>query len=380
MNIKRGIFSACAAGFLLCAVPAFSAPIETPASNVILLDAASGTVLLDKNANEHMPTSSMSKTMTLYVVFTALKNGQIKLEDELPVSEKAWRMEGSKMFVKVGSKVKVEDLIRGVAIQSGNDATVVLAEGLAGTEESFAERMNAQAKELGMNDSHFMNASGWPVPEHYSTAHDLAVLALHLISDFPEYYHYFGEKDFTYNKIHQPNRDPLLGKLVGADGVKTGHTEIAGYGLIGSAVRNGRRLILVANGLESEKARGDEGARLMEWGFRNFESKKLVSAGETVDKIKVYMGQEDEVSVVAEKDLTVVLPLAKKSDIKMTIHYVAPLKAPLRKGDPVARLRVEIPDQPPADVGLLVGADVQVKGIFGRVATRFGVLLDRYRQ
>lgn len=362
--------------FLLAgAVPSYAVSVDTPATHAILVDVSTGTVLLDKNADVHMPTSSMSKTMTLYMVFEALKHGQLKLDDELPVSEKAWKMEGSKMFIKVGSKVKVEDLIRGVAIQSGNDATVALAEGLAGTEEAFVDRMNIRAKELGMANSHFMDASGWPAPEHYSTARDLALLAQRLMTDFPEYYHYFGEKDFTYNKIHQPNRDPLLGKLAGADGVKTGHTEIAGYGLIGSANRDGRRLVLVINGLTSEKARAEEGAKLLEWGFRNFENKSIFKAGDTVDTAKVWQGQEDDVPLVAEKDLTVVLPIASPAAMKMSVVYQGPLPAPIKKGSPVAKLHITIPDQPDRDVTLLAGKDVERKGVFGRVAARVHYLL-----
>jgi D-alanyl-D-alanine carboxypeptidase (penicillin-binding protein 5/6) len=357
------------------AAPAPAASIDTAATRAILLDVDTGTVLLNKNADEKMPTSSMSKTMTLYVVFEALKQGQIKLTDELTVSEKAWKMEGSKMFIKVGSKVKVEDLIRGVAIQSGNDATVVLAEGLAGSEDAFVERMNAKAQELGMTNSHFMNASGWPVPEHYSTARDLSILARHLLSDFPEYYHYFGEKDFTYNNIHQPNRDPLLGKVAGADGIKTGHTDIAGYGLIGSAMQNGRRLLLVINGLPSEKARAEEGARLMEWGFRNFESKSILKKGEIVDQAKVWLGHDEQVPLVAEKDLTLVVPIAKRADMKMTVTYKGPIEAPVKQGMPVGKLMITVPDQDPVEVNLLSGNDVKRLGLFGRAAARFRYLV-----
>jgi len=360
--------------------PAYAVSIETPATHAILVDVNTGAVLLDKNADAHMPTSSMSKAMTLYMVFEMLKQGQLKLDDMLPVSEKAWRMGGSRMFIKVGSKVKVEDLIRGVAIQSGNDATVTLAEGVAGTEDALAERMNVRARELGMNNSHFVNSSGWPVPEHYSTPRDLALLAQRLLTDFPEHYHYFGEKEFTYNKIHQPNRDPLLGKLPGADGIKTGHTDIAGYGLIGSALRNGQRLILVANGFDSEKMRAAEGARLLEWGFRNFENRTLFKRGDPVDAAKVWLGRKDEVSLVAEKDLTVVLPVARRKEMKMTLSYTEPLEAPVRKGAPVARLRIEIPDQPPVDVNLLAGADVERQGLFGRVAARFKYLQGKIRR
>lgn len=238
---------------MLAAYPAKAEPMTTIATQAIIVDASTGTILLDKGANDRMPTSSMSKTMTIYMVFDALKEGRLKLDDEFLVSEKAWRMEGSEMFIKVGDKVKIEDLIRGVVVQSGNDAAVALAEGLAGSEEAFAEAMNARAKDLGMTGSHFVNASGWPHPDHYSTPRDLALLAYRIIHDFPEYYHYFSEKEFTYNNIRQQNRDPLLGKLPGADGLKTGHTEVAGYGLIGSAKRGDRRLILVVNGLKSQQ-------------------------------------------------------------------------------------------------------------------------------
>lgn len=353
-----------------------AAPIETPATHAFMIDMDTGTVLLNKNADVKMPTSSMSKTVSLYLVFDALKKGQWKLTDELTVSEKAWRMQGSKMFIKVGTKVKVEDLIRGTAIPSGNDAVVCLAEGLAGSEEDFVERMNALAKQFGMTNSHFMNASGWPAEGHYSTPRDLAILAEHLIKDFPEYYHYFGEKDFTYNNIHQPATDPLLGKVDGVDGIKTGHTDIAGYGLISSAQRNGRRLILVINGLPTEKDRASEGARLMEWGFRNFENKKILSQGEEVDKAKVWLGQTETVPLVVDKDITVVLPFAKRTDMKMTVDYKGPVEAPIRKGTVIGKLHIVIPDQEPQDIDLVAGQDVERQGLFGRVASRLHYLLS----
>lgn len=362
------------------AAVSYAASIETPASHAFLIDEATGTVLLDKKSDEQMPTSSMSKTMTLYMVFEMLKEGHLSLTDTLPISEKAWRMGGSKMFVKVGSQVKVEDLIRGVAIQSGNDAAVALAEGVAGTEEALVDRMNIRAKELGMNNSHFMNASGWPAPDHYSTARDLATLARRLISDFPEYYHYFAEKEFTYNKIRQPNRDLLLGRVAGADGIKTGHTDIAGYGLMATAKRGERRIILVANGLGSEKERADEGARLLEWGFRNFENRKLLQEGDTVSTANVWLGAEEEVPLVAEKDLTVVLPIGKRSETKMSVSYQSPLEAPVKKGAALGKLHIEIPGQPAVDVGLVAGKDVERKGVFGRVAARFNYLIKKIGQ
>jgi D-alanyl-D-alanine carboxypeptidase (penicillin-binding protein 5/6) len=262
-----------------------------------------------------------------------------------------------------------------VAIQSGNDATVALAEGLGGTEDAFVERMNVRAKELGMANSHFMDASGWPVPEHYSTPRDLALLAQRLMTDFPEYYHYFGERDFTYNKIHQPNRDPLLGKVAGADGVKTGHTDIAGYGMIGSALRDVRRLIMVVNGLSDEKARAEESAKLMEWGFRNFEDKQIFKAGEQVETAKVWLGEQEEVPLVADKDLTVTLPIARRNELRMSVTYMDPLPAPVKRGDTVAKLHVLIPDQPPQEFNLLAANDVERKGIFSRAVARCRYLM-----
>ncbi len=365
---------------LACVTHSHAAVLSTPATHAILLDVGTGTVLLDKNANDRMPTSSMSKVMTLYIVFDALKAGQLKLDDELPVSEKAWRMGGSKMFIRVGKRVKVEDLIRGVAIQSGNDATIALAEGLSGSEEAFAERMTSRARELGMMSSNFMNASGWPDPEHYSTPLDLALLAFRMITDFPEYYHYFAEKEFTYNKIHQLNRDPLLGKVPGADGIKTGHTEIAGYGLIGSVLRDGRRLILVVNGLQSEKQRAEEGTRLLEWGFRNFESKKLLKKGDSVIEAEVWLGQEDKVPLVAGRDITVILPMVGREKVKMTAIYKKPFLAPVEKGTSAGKLRIEIPNQPPVEVDLRAGEQIERKGIPGRAMDRFLHLLKEHRK
>lgn len=357
------------------AAPAQAQQIDTLAKQAIIVDANTGTVLLDKMSNEHMPTSSMSKTMTIYMVFEALKAGHIKLDDEFVVSEKAWRMQGSKMFVPLGEKVKVEDLIRGILIQSGNDSTIVMAEGIAGSEEAFVEAMNKRAQELGMKDSHFMNASGWPDPDHYSTPRDLALLAYRLITDFPEYYGYFSEREFTYHNIKQQNRDPLLGRVAGADGLKTGHTEVGGYGLMGSAIRNGRRVIMVLNGMASEKERQEEGIRLMEWAFRNFDLQTVAKAGDAMDNAKVWLGVDAEVPLVAEKDVQLLLPRAGRANLKLTTSYLSPLKAPVKKGDAVGTLKIEVPGQPMTEIKLLAGADVAQKGMIGRLKARTEYLL-----
>lgn len=372
----RTILLACVMAALLAAHPA-AAQVDTIAKQAIVVDAETGTVLLDKAAADRMPTSSMSKLMSMYLVFEALKQDKLKLADELLVSERAWRMEGSRMFIQVGTKVKVEDLVRGVIIQSGNDAVVTLAEGVAGSEQAFAEAMNVRAKEIGLVNSHFTNAAGMPDPDHYSTPRDLAVLAYRIIKDFPEHYHYFAEKEFTWNKIKQQNRDPLLGRVQGADGLKTGHTEIAGYGLVGSAKRDGRRVILVMNGLKSENERQEEGIRLMEWAFRNFESKKIISAGEKLDVARVWLGENGAVPLVAEKDVQVILPRARRNELKLTVKYDAPLKAPVKKGAEVGVLIIEIPGQNPTQVDLVTGAADQRKGVFGRVKDRLGYLITK---
>src|SRR5579872_880191 len=244
--------------------------IDTAAKHAIIVDFDTGAVLLDKGAEDRIPPASMSKIMTAYVVFEHLRKGSLKLDDLLPVSEKAWATGGSKMFVKVNTRVKVEDLLRGMIIQSGNDACIVLAEGIAGSEPAFVEEMNKAAEKLGLAASHFHNVTGLPDPEHYMSARDLATLARRLIVDFPEYYHYDSEKEFTYNGIKQGNRNPLLYQDLGADGMKTGHTDEAGYGLTASVIRNGRRIIMVLSGMSSMKERGTESAKLIEWAYREF--------------------------------------------------------------------------------------------------------------
>lgn len=374
--MKKTIIALCLAA-LVMAAPAMAQQIDTLAKQAIVIDAATGTVLLEKSPDERMPTSSMSKTITAYMAFEALKNGDIKPDDTFLISEKAWKMQGSKMFVMVGDKVKVEDLIRGIIIQSGNDATVALAEGLAGSEEAFADLLNKKAAELGMKNSHFMNASGWPDPDHYSTPRDLATLAYRIIKDFPEYYHYFSEREFTYNKIKQQNRDPLLGRVDGADGLKTGHTDIAGYGLIGSAMRDGRRIIMVVNGLKSEKERQEEGIKLVEWAFRNFDNKKVVVAGASVDEVPVWLGRDALVPVIAADDIEIVVPRSGvASAVKMTATYDAPLKAPVKKGDQIGTMTVDIAGRgAPVEVKLLAGADVAKKGFFGATKDRISYLL-----
>lgn len=359
---------------MLGADRAHSADVTTKAKQAIVLDYDTGAVLLEKNADEQMPTSSMSKVMSMYLIFDALKKGNISLNDTLLVSEKAWRKGGSKMFVEVGKNVKVEDLIRGVIIQSGNDATIVLAEGLAGDEVSFAAALNKKARELGMKNSHFMNASGWPDPDHYSTARDLSILAKSMIKDFPDYYGYYAEKEFTYNKIRQPNRNPLLKKNIGADGLKTGHTEIGGYGLIGTGVRDGRRVILVVNGLESSKERAQESTRLLQWALNGFRNLNLFADGHELDKVPVYFGTRNSVGVRAKMPVHITVPKLFENDLKIEITYSSPLKAPVKKGMEVGQVIVTIPNGEVVKVPLVTTSDVAEVGFFAKLIAKARLL------
>ena len=344
-----------------------AAAIETTAREAFIVDVVTGRVLLAKNADDSMPPASMSKIMTTYLVFERLKDGRISLDDELPVSEKAWRKGGSKMFVEVGKQVRVEDLLRGVIVQSGNDACIVLAEGLGGTEEAFAAEMTRKGREIGLTGSSFANSTGWPDPNQRMTARDLATLARRLITDFPEYYHYYGETEFTYADIRQSNRNPLLYKSLGADGLKTGHTEEAGYGLTASAVQGDRRVVLVLNGLESQRARSEESVRLIGWAFREFGNYTLFKAGETVEDAGVWLGADPTVPLIAERDLTVTLSRKARLDMEVTVVYDGPIPAPLEVGQQIATLIVAAPGEETVEVPLVAGAAVERLGFVGRI-------------
>jgi len=356
-------------------VPAGAAGIDTSAREAFITDMETGAILLEKDADAPMHPASMSKIMTVYLTFERLKDGRLSLDDELLVSEKAWRMGGSKMFVKVGNKVRIEDLLQGVIVQSGNDACIVLAEGIAGTEEAFAELMTKKARELGLTTSTFANATGWPNPNHIMTARELAMLAEHVIRDFPEYYHYFSEKEFTWNGIRQSNRNPLLYLSAGADGLKTGHTEEAGYGLTASAVRNGRRVVMVLNGLPSQKARSEESARLMDWAFREFGNYALFKPGEVVEQGELWLGEKATVPLVIPDGLTVTLSRRARPDMKVTVSYDTVIPAPVKKGQEVARLTVSAPDTEPIEVPLVAGEDVERLGVFGRLTAALKYLI-----
>ena len=337
---------------------------ETKAKHAILMDADADLVFFEKDPDALVPPASMSKLMTLALVFRELKAGRIKLEDQFKVSEHAWRTGGapsgsSAMFAPLNSMVSVADLIQGVAVQSGNDACIILAEGISGSEDAFAKEMNKYAKEIGLTKSHFVNSTGLPADGHVMTARELAFLANFLIKTYPEYYHYFGEKEFTYGKWRFTNRNPLLFEDLGVDGLKTGYIEEAGYGLVASAKRGEQRVILVVNGLESKKDREEEPRRLLEWGFKSFKPYRLFDQGEKVSDALVWGGTRHYVPLVGNSNIDIILPFNTSGQVTAQIVYDGPIKAPIRKGDQVARLRVTVADTKATnDIPLYAGEDV----------------------
>src|SRR5512134_57370 len=345
------------AATLAMPVPRLANALETMAREALLVDMETGTVLLEKNADRPMPPASMSKIMTTYIVFSRLREGKLTMEDTLPVSERAWRKggcvsDGSTMCLKLGERAKVEDLLRGIIVQSGNDASITIAEGLAGTEEAFASEMNKKAKEIGVKGSVFLNSTGLPEPDHVMTASDLATLAESTIRDFPDHYALYGEKEFTYNGIKQGNRNPLLYKDVGADGLKTGHTKEAGYGLAASAKQGDRRVILVVTGLPSMGARAEESTRLIEYAFREFENVRLVQAGEQVETASVWLGEEDSVPLQAAREVLVTVPRRGRSEMRVAVIYDEPVPAPVSRGDVVGKLSITGLGTTPVEVPL----------------------------
>jgi D-alanyl-D-alanine carboxypeptidase (penicillin-binding protein 5/6) len=326
------------------------------APHAILIDAENGGVLYQRDPDKLIFPASLAKLMTAEYVFHQLKEGKIKLTDEFPVSEYAWRTGGapshsSTMYAAIHSKVPVADLIRGMIVQSGNDACIVLAEGLAGNESAFAEKLTERAREIGLEKSVFANSNGLPNPNTHVTTRELAMLARHIILDYPDLYPIFSEPEFTWNKIRQYNRNPLLKMSIGADGLKTGFTQEAGYGLVGSAVQNGLRLIVVVNGEKSAKERADDAKKLLEWGFRSFEQRVLFAAGSSVGTAKVYGGADGKVGLIADQQVRVMIPKAGGERLIARIVYTGPVPAPVKKGQPIGALKVWrgdslIPTQP----------------------------------
>ena len=347
-------------------VPVPSAP-TIAASSYILQDFNTGKVLAESNADTKLAPASLTKILTVYIVFKEIKNGHLKLDDKVTISQNAWKTSGSKMFVKVNDQVRVEDLLKGVIIQSGNDASVALAEHVAGNEATFAELMNQHAARLGMVNSHFENSDGLPSDSHFTTARDLAILTTALIKEFPEYYPWFSQKEFTYNKITQQNRNLLLGRDESVDGVKTGHTEEAGYCLVASALRNGMRLISVVMGTESMNARANENETLLNYGFRFFESYRLYEGKKTIQENRIWKGATETVALGLAEDLYVTIPRRRYSDLKGTVNVNSQIIAPVKAGDKLGTVTVTLKKDTIATKDLIALNTVEKGGIFRQI-------------
>ncbi|MAN55849.1 MAG: D-alanyl-D-alanine carboxypeptidase [Paracoccus sp.] len=365
----------------LVALLSLSAPVqafETNAQTAWVYDVATGTVLMEKNADQQIPPASMSKLMTIYMLFEALREGRVQMDTRLPVSTKARQMQGSTMFLNEQDRPTVDELIKGIIVLSGNDACVVVAEGLSGTEAAFARQMTQKGKEIGLTNSVFTNSSGWPDPDHLMTARDLGTLAVRLIRDFPELYKNFAIREFGFDgraPANRFNRNPLLSLGIGADGLKTGHTQEAGYGLVGSAVQNGRRVVFVITGLSGETARAEEAERIVNWSFRQFTMKKLVPAGETVVEAPVWLGTQDRLGLTTDEGVNVLIPAGAQDSVKVEAVYDSPIPAPIAKGDEVGRLVVTVPGAKDAVTPLIAAQDVPAAGFMGRMkgaVTRLG--------
>ena len=339
---------------------------DVAAKSFVLLDYQSGQVLQAQNADTRIEPASLTKLMTAYLTFTAVKQGRLKLHQVLPVSEKAWRTEGSRMFIDPKTPVKVEDLIKGMIVQSGNDACITLAEGIAGTEEAFAELMNREAKRLGMTNTHFMNSTGLPHAQHYATARDLALLAATIIREFPEFYPLYSMKEYTYNKITQPNRNRLLWQDPYVDGMKTGHTETAGFCLVSSAKRGDMRLISVVTGTASDNARTAESQKLLNYGFQFYETYRLYQKGQGIANLPVYKGASNTVKAGFTRDVYLSLPKGYYQHAKATLVSRQPLLAPLTEGQTIGTVQINIDDKTYATYNLQAIDGVSVAGIFGR--------------
>ena len=367
---------------LALALPAFgqNAGFQTKAPHAVIMDYETGEVLYEKGARAAIAPASMTKIMTADMVFEALKNGTVTPDTEFQVSEEAWRRGGVKsgsstMFLKVKSSVRVEDLLRGIIIQSGNDACIVVAEGLAGSETEFADQMTARAKAIGLESASFRNSTGWPHPEHKISAFDLAQLARHSIKTYPEYYSIYGEKSFTWNEIKQGNRNPLLGKFTGADGMKTGSTEASGYGLVGSAERAGKRRIVVINGLESKSDRADVSLRLMSAAFSQFKIYQLYKSGDVIGDVDVYMGAAEKVKVRIDENVQAGIFRGDRAKIS-SIMMSKPAVAPIAVGDHIADMIISVPGREDKKIALFAAEDIKAKSLFAKAWT---ILLQKIR-
>lgn len=379
----------CLAALAFAVSPVFAQPVEDPTTEIqtnakfaLMMDYETGVVLFSKEGDQEMAPASMAKLMTVAILFEKLKHGELKLDDTFTVSERAWRLsvagknESSKMFVSIGSQIRVEDLLRGIIVQSGNDACTVVAEHFSGSEEAFSDLMNAEAKKIGLTGSVFKNASGLPHPEMRVTAHDLARLAAYLIREFPEYYRFFGEREFTWNGIKQHNRNLLLGTYPGADGLKTGHTVDSGYGMVASVEQDGRRLILVVNGLSGEKERASETKRLFDIAFREFRTYALLKAGEVVGEAEVWAGEVRGVPLAVRQPVKLLMRRASREGLKVQLSYIEPVIPPVARGKELGKLTISAPGVPEMIVPVYAGADVEAGGMFTQIKVGIKELLS----
>lgn len=361
--------------FMVAALPGHA--METTAEAAWVYDITTDTVLLEKRADVPLPPASMSKLMTLNMLFEALDDGRVQMDTRFGVSARAAAMGGSTMFLDERDRPTVEELIQGIVVQSGNDACVVVAEGLAGSEEAFANMMNDRARALGMTQSNFVNSSGWPHPEHRMSMRDLGILATRLVTEFPDLYGYFAQQRFEYDgraPDNSNNRNPLLGLGIGADGLKTGHTVEAGYGLVGSAVQGTRRIVFVVTGLASERARSEESERLVSWAFRQFVERALVGAGETIVDVPVWLGDRRNVALVAREDVSILVPAVLQEGIAAEARFTSPLEAPLAAGTEVGRLTISRGELPEHSVPLVTAEEIGRAGFRPRLETAARVL------
>lgn len=371
------VVSACAVG--VRPEPARAA-FETQATQAWLYDVGTDTILFEKNSDIPMPPASMSKLMTIYMLFEALRDGRVTLDTTFSVSTKARQMGGSTMFLDETDRPRVESLIKGMIVQSGNDACIVVAEGLAGTEDAFARQMNARGREIGLTDSTFTNASGWPDPNHRMSARDLGRLANRIITDFPEYYGYFALEEYDFDgrsPANRFNRNPVLGLGLGADGLKTGHTQEAGYGLVGSALQGDRRVIFVFSGLQSQAERRTEAEAMINWGFRQFIEKKMASEGDILGEVPVWMGDQQRINLTVAEDVELLVPAIGQDGVETRIEYRTPLEAPIVAGSTVAELIVSAPDMPDKRIPLVSDREVLRGGFLPRVRASANVLFDK---
>lgn len=361
---------------MLVANSAAAQSFETAARAAILIDHRSGDVLFEKNPDEAIPPASMSKLMTALVAFEEIEAGNLTLEETLPVSERAWRMGGSRMFVEVGTRVSVDELLQGIIVQSGNDACVVIAEALSGSEDAFADRLTRRGQEIGLTNATFRNATGWPDPEHLMSVRDLSIIARQIIMRFPQYYQYYSQLEFEFNGINQHNRNPLLqAGIPGVDGMKTGYTREAGYGLVASAERDDRRLILVVAGLESPAERRSESERLLEYGFRHFEEYRLFEADTTVVEAPVWQGARPSVPLVASEVVGITLTRQARESLEVRVVYDSPIPAPVEAGQVIGQIEMSIADQPTRVMPLVAAEAVPRAGVLGRMTSTLEYLI-----